>query len=392
MSRKNCVYCNKEIIKRSKEHVIHNALGGLYESTDVCCDKCNNIVSQKLNKPFTTIFNPIIGQIDNFSKTNNTKSVPPCTGFVEYQGKEYKAFIKNGKVVGCPELSREIKDDATKLPLKIVRYEFDVNNEAFGNGFSKIAFNYALDKGIDFNLIKHGLDIKTGPNGINDIKFNYPIVPFCPLNPVDFQLEFQPVTLYHTMILYNQGGNLWCYIDLFNTFQFYVLMSDKMPKFKKIHYTYAQTVQKLDRTVPDLDIGRQKDILIYAKEYGVEPCNDIDEFTKRIRNAINQQSQKMPLSDLISPRLQHVSPLGFGAPKNFHELMLMHDSLNLYLDQDTGKMNKTAFRTTTIGPGDNLYSYPHAIAETQRKNPAIITQYTHAKFERLNAYLCDNTK
>lgn len=29
-----CIYCGKQIVKRSKEHIIQNALGGLYESED----------------------------------------------------------------------------------------------------------------------------------------------------------------------------------------------------------------------------------------------------------------------------------------------------------------------------------------------------------------------
>ena len=38
--REKCVYCGKVIVTRSKEHIIQNAIGGLYESEDICCDKC----------------------------------------------------------------------------------------------------------------------------------------------------------------------------------------------------------------------------------------------------------------------------------------------------------------------------------------------------------------
>lgn len=48
--RDNCVYCGKPIIKRSREHIIQNALGGLYESEDICCDECNNCVISKKNR------------------------------------------------------------------------------------------------------------------------------------------------------------------------------------------------------------------------------------------------------------------------------------------------------------------------------------------------------
>lgn len=42
--RVNCVYCGKVIEKESREHIIQNALGGLYEPADICCNKCNNSI------------------------------------------------------------------------------------------------------------------------------------------------------------------------------------------------------------------------------------------------------------------------------------------------------------------------------------------------------------
>lgn len=40
--REYCVYCGRKIEQVSNEHVIQNALGGLYESTEICCGVCNN--------------------------------------------------------------------------------------------------------------------------------------------------------------------------------------------------------------------------------------------------------------------------------------------------------------------------------------------------------------
>ena len=173
MIRQNCVYCGKEITQRSREHVIQNALGGLYESTDICCPQCNNYISKYIDAPFTKIFNPIISKIDNFSKTNNTKSLPHCTGKVLYQGNLYNANIKGGRVVGCPELSRLLRCDATKLPLQIMSYDFNLNNSDFQNGMAKIAFNYAIDHGIDFNVLKPGLNVKKSGDNITSIQFNF---------------------------------------------------------------------------------------------------------------------------------------------------------------------------------------------------------------------------
>lgn len=56
MKPKTCVYCGKPSEKGSREHIIQNALGGLYESENICCDNCNkNVISQKIDVPFTKI-------------------------------------------------------------------------------------------------------------------------------------------------------------------------------------------------------------------------------------------------------------------------------------------------------------------------------------------------
>lgn len=52
--RNKCVYCDTPIEKGSKEHIIQNALGGVYELENICCDKCNkNIISIKIDVQFT---------------------------------------------------------------------------------------------------------------------------------------------------------------------------------------------------------------------------------------------------------------------------------------------------------------------------------------------------
>lgn len=226
-----------------------------------------------------------------------------------YRGNLYKATIKGGRVVACPDLSRIMHCDAKKLPLKIVSYDFNLEDSIFKNGMAKIAFNYAIDQGIDFNVLKHGLDIKKSDNKIINISFDYPVIPFCALNPVDLQLELHtPFTPYHSMILFGQNNKLWCYIDLFNTFQIYVLLSDKITEMHKVYATYAQTLQKLDRTKPALDdISRPKDMLIYAQQYGVKPCTDLNEFSKRINTAIDHKSQKTNLNDIIGSKIHALS-------------------------------------------------------------------------------------
>ena len=398
MSRNNCIYCGQPITERSREHVIQNAIGGMYESVDICCPQCNNYVSKYIDAPFTKIFNPIISGIDNFSKTNNKKSLQPCTGTVSYNGQMYHANIKGGKVVNCPDLSRALHCDATELPLKIESYDFNLENTAFKNGMAKIAFNYALDQGIDFNKIKHGLNVQKSGGNITNISFDYPLIPFCALNPLDLRIELEtPFTPYHSLILFRQNHKLWCYIDLFNTFQFYVLMSDKMPGNNKVYNTYAQTLQKIDRSEPELDIHRPKDILICAKDYGVEPCMDLEEFKKRVRVAIQQKSQKISLDKIITPKAEYVSyNCILDTQISTPEKILLGQHVALYFDDDDDdddRLNTNNFRTVTLGSApDDILSYPELINYTAKQSQTYLHEYSNAKFAVLNNFLCQNTK
>ena len=392
MTRQNCVYCNKEITTRSREHVIQNALGGLYESEDICCPECNNYISKCIDAPFTKIFNPIISNIECFSKTNHTKSTPLCTGTVLYNGKEYKANIKAGKVSACPELSKELRTDISKLPLQIISYDFDLQNNAFQNGISKIAFNYALDKGIDLNTIKAGLHIQNSKNSINNITFNYPIIPFYPLNPFDEYIELNTKpSLYHNMILFSQQNTLWCYVDLFNTFQYYVLLSDKFSTRSPVYENYIQTLQKIERTEPEINVFDPKEIMILADQYGVEPTMNPDEFSKRIKIAIAKRSQKTAVKEIIQNKLKGLNYYLFSL-KSKESLLKMNLSLKLYFDKQE-KFNERNFRTFTISNDcKQVLSYPYAINSYLKEQPHALLNYTKAKFNRLNYLLCNKTK
>ena len=393
MSRQNCVYCGKEITTRSSEHVIQNALGGLYESEDICCPECNNYISRCIDAPFTTIFNPIISKIDNFSKTNNPKSIPSCTGKVVYNNKMYDAFIKGGKVVGCPDLSRELKANISKLPLQIVAYDFKLDNEIFHTGMAKIAFNYALDKGVDLDILKHGLNIEKTGDDIQKISFTYPMIPFYPLNPVDKYIELDTdFKLYHNMILFSQESTLWCYIDLFNTFQYYVLLSDNLPQGINVYDNYAQTLQKIDRTEPELDIYRPKDILIYAQQYGVDPCLDKEEFSRRIKNAIAKKSQKKALESIVSDKMAAM-PIDYSLQiaQDPGKLLPFAHSMRLYFD-DNDKLRTENFRTITTDVHGYVTPYPYAINTILQQDQTPLRSYTMSKFNRLTNFLNQKTK
>ncbi len=386
MNDKYCVYCGKKITQNSREHVIHNALGGLLESVDICCPECNNYVSKHIDVDFTTIFNPIVGNIPNLAKSHNKNSVPSFNANVLYEGKKYTAIVKGGKIVACPELSRALRCDISKIPVEVDSYNFDLNNKVFQTGIAKIAFNYAMSVGVDFNLLRDGLKVHKSGKDVTKIEYNYPLVPFCPMNTVDTLLELgTPTELYHSLILFSQHNQLWCYVDLFNTFQYYVLLSDKVPEKTAIHKEYAQSLTKVPRP-EDIDISSPKDAIIYAQQYGVEPTMDKAILIERIRNA---EMNKKSINQVISKKLPYLSPIHLMQYAQNQMFMgeFMRD-LSLYFDNEDN-VNTTNFRIWTPTPdGRALMSYPDAILQEINDTPETLKQYTYAKFNKLNTLLC----
>ncbi|RGS13407.1 HNH endonuclease [Blautia obeum] len=388
-NRENCVYCGKPITKRSREHIIQNAIGGLYESEDICCPDCNNYISKYIDVPFTKIFNAIISRIENFTKTNNKKSKPVYTGKAAYGGKVYDVSMKAGKVISCPELSKELKCDISKLNFEILAYDFPIDNIPFTKGLSKIAFNFALDKGISLDILKEGLKTKVTENGIEDISFKYPVIPFVPLNPMDKHIELNTsMELYHNLILFSQGEMLWCYIDLFNTFQYYVLLSDKWDKSISVHETYLQLLQKLNRSVPELYIRKPKHILTYAMFYNVEPSTDLEIFKKRVAEAIKKESLKKSMADVISAKMvdKYLTP-ELLTQTDTEERDFYLKSLLLYSNEDDS-LNEKHFRTVTLTGNDlEITSYPLLINLLVLNGELDVRRYTYEKFNRLNKFL-----
>ena len=392
VSLKNCVYCNKLLEIKSNEHIIQNALGGLEASTDICCPECNNYINKHIDVPFVTTFNPIIANINNFAKTNKKSSSPSYSGKAIYNGKEYSVILKNGQVVACPELSKKLHCDISKLKFNIISYDFNVNNESFNEGTSKIAFNFALSKGIPFDYIKNGVYIEKENDKITNIKFQYQLIPFVPLNAIDDYIELESeLLLYHNLILFSQGSNLWCYVDLFNTFQYYVLLTDKWPKGKEISEIYFQQIQKLDRTIPEINRWRPKYGLIYADKYKITPSSDKNIMQQRIASAIRKESLKKDMTEVISQKLKSNYMLNYIRDDFSFEVRKMYGlSLLLYFDEND-KLIENRFRRVTLGREDfDMVSYPLLLTRLLQSNSINVRNYTFAKFERLNCFLCKN--
>lgn len=388
---KTCVYCGNIIQKDSDEHIIHNALGGLYVSKEICCEKCNNILSHKIDAPFTKNFNSIINLIPNLAKTNKSAK-PVCPGYARFLGddKIYEVNLKKGKVISCPEISKKIKRPIKQEDFKDIIYKFDVNSPSFYNGIKKIAFNFAIDKNIPYDKMKNNIKIEKEGSIVKDISFNFKSVPFYPLSPIDEFLELNyHIELFHFLLLFNIKNRLWCYVDLFNTFQFYILLSEDWDQELNIHETYFQQVQTISRDILPIECYSPKDLNMLAQEYNVSFTN---KKYKQIYNEIKEAKRKKELKSdaalFFSSRLSCPNLIllfqDMLKEKDMYEVALKYMK-NFYTEDD--KVNETFFKKYTLSNDGNLYSYPEKIAELLYNGKIEIKHYTYPKFFKLSSYL-----
>ena len=387
-----CAYCGVDLSNViSKEHIIQNALGGLYESKTICCPDCNNRISEIIDKPFVDIFAPIISNIHNLRKTHNVNSKPLYSGVGIYDNKEYLIYLKGNKVVSCPELCKKLKCDVSKIKFTNIYYNFNIDDKAFKQGIKKIAFNFAVEKQIPISLLKEKVKIKTIDNNIEEIVFDYKIMPFLPLNPIDEQIELNSnFELYHNLILFNEKNLLWCYVDLFNTFQYYVLLSENWRPDNIIYESYLQLLQAPDRIYPKFEKYNIKELYSLLSIYNIDIQgeNSIDKVKQKIYEKIRKKSSVIKMEDFISKKLNENNKLLEKEDIEFSKRLIAYtNNLQLYFDEND-ILNECVFRKLTIDENTNKVAfYPELIYKIICKNCNKIKLYTHTKFYRLTKFI-----
>lgn len=294
-------------------------------------------------------------------------------------------------------MSKERRCSAEELKLSeknIATIQFDWCDQSFRDGLSKIAVGFALDCGIDGTQLKYGIET-TVTDGVLAVKFNFQIVPFCPLNLFDQYIELNTeCQLYHHLILFQQGDNLWCYIDLFNTFQFYVLLTVSYTG-KGFEHEHFQYVKPMDHDIPDFRHGRSvKDIYIDAMSYGVEPTLNEDDLDRNIVTAINKRSVVVSSDAFFKDRLDEFAgdlrgnAINAGNVDSRKMLAFLPaiSSLRYYFNNDD-ELRHDRYRQTTLTSTGEERSYPLCDME---KPLVEIRNYTMDKFARLWNHLNSN--
>jgi len=371
----NCIYCKKVIIESkrpdktndyskvymSSEHIIQNALGGKLESENICCDRCNNHIQKLIDDEFCKIFVPFTSEVEDFKKTNNAGSKPKSKGYAilndgnqskllyadvikKTEVKQSKELINMEKIKGTENLDSRIKSGLENL--NVMFQTFDLDNKYFKLGLSKIAFNYAVSLGIDVKILQDVCNVKLDGlnNELTDIDFNTKLIPFVAGNDFDEFIELNSsFQLFHNLILYRYMNQLWCYIDLFNTFQFYVLLTENYSNNEGTRYW------------------------IYGNEF---------QYVQSNRNSNHTYS------DIISEKLEEYHLI---EGKNMNSL-----GYDFYFDKNT----LTKFfriETPLENHGNGVYRFIHyPLWVVQAKNREEKSKYMTQKYVRLNQFLIES--
>ena len=244
-----------------------------------------------------------IGEIDVIWKNFKVYPVKPFHKYVENN----KKVIVYGNQKNTKKYKRKVESEITnkfkdeeKPEIVIcddiegvVEYPFNMNNQAFKKGLAKIAIGFASKYGIKRENLPLVLDIEN-----NLIRDKIPTIQFYPLGIIDRLIEIQKNEFdhypFHNLILFTLDYNpnidkgkkvLICYIELFSTFQWYVILNEEYYG-ESIYEYYAQNILKKDDYI--IKLGRR-----YYKERNIwlQPLGITEEYIDKKYNSREDKSK-----------------------------------------------------------------------------------------------------
>ncbi|WP_310832323.1 HNH endonuclease [Paenibacillus pedocola] len=413
-----CVYCGEPLneINVSKEHVIHNALGGLLESKKICCKGCNSKLGEKDDSEFTKIFSAITENL-NIKKSRESNPSKYNAIVTDKKGHVYNAVMKGKEVWSVFSQTGEYLNQNINLKeLVPVELIFKVDDQALKKGFSKIAFNYAIHMDLSPDCLEMVFD------SVNKkLLFNKSgVIPFVPLNFFDRSIEEEDlIDIKHAIILFSYGNLLIAYIELFSTFQFYVVLSQNWSGQAILH-SYCQLVEKRDfdeeKIRKMIHIHDLKDMDIILNQYQLklpdlcneEECeedeckengckeNKIPRIFEKIENdAFNTIRKKEYEVDLW--KYVYNQTLKYNCAEKLMSNINMkyyHEYMGYFIpesEESSEAINPNMFRIFNASNGENEIYIESILNEISLENfNEVVIPYTNGKMNRLSKIITEN--
>lgn len=315
---------DSSLCKAHGEHTIHNGIRGKLISRAILCEECGGAYSKddanfcKIFAPFVVALsdrmipadhgktdgNTLKGSIfktldvkegnEGIEVTTKNGEVIPVQPFYTLEGNKIDVYAGKKRIKDYLKvLAKELADKGDNIANYTIEQHTDIHNqgylayyfskgndnfnEDFKKGLVKIATEYALHCGIGRELLTEVISIDDkGKDRIDYDKAK--LIPFIPTTLFDILYEdyrylFEDGYPSHMLKLftskYNDGKTrLYCYLDLFSTFLYYVLLNDDY-EGKEICETYAQRlIPKGQR--PSMSDYSPKDLSIVIQEYKID--------------------------------------------------------------------------------------------------------------------------
>ena len=442
------------------EHILQDALYGRLTADDILCETCGSKLSTEIDADFVKIFQSLTEQFSAMlaSKTKGNNFLRSLHGHVILKNKQKKeVFIKGGKIYPSrpfydqPEngivkvygeektakqfINKAKKDladagqDISKLTFDIIddlqdHIELGINfsegigdfNNKFKMGFVKIATGFAAKNGVTREHLTNTID----PFNNKFINTNcfLPFISWDILNLIydPLRLAIEPEYPTHTLIIYvdksAQTDKLVCYIDLFSTFQYYVVLNNDY-KGPDVHDTYYQTITKLEK--PDLQIRatRPKHLMILMDTIGINPEEvrgmtleqQYDYLEKRydqwnvsyqldlgatikgicskmILNIIAARTGKIDLLSGLEKEIVEAIPELDG-----EDLITLQQEFTRIENENPEKFYRQNYLEFEAGHRIIMVSTLRQMIDLQHTKPEVFPKYTHAKFNQLQYFI-----
>lgn len=271
-------------------------------------------------------------------------------------------------------------------------------------GMAKIAFNYAVYSGIDANKLESVFDDK------NKKLTNKPtVIPFILMILFDSIMESQDTNnLFHVIRLFNCENFLYAYIELFSTFQVYILLSENYSG--EIYKEYCQVINKNDseehknELMNNLKIYDFKDADIIANQYQI----DIKKVIKDLKEYHGYDGENINIVFNQIQKIAYEKIRKRSYERNYLEMLNEKyekaNFTNLFHEIDKGEKLRfgSEFQYYTYYEEDTInikryklfsyldnqqYLYPELIAGVMAVNPFVLKCYGHFKFYMLMNHL-----
>ena len=325
-----CYLCGKKFdnknTKKHDEHIIQQAIGGNLIADNILCASCGEILGKEIDKPFVEIFDPIVSLLnirkDRDSKNNKgtkayingievvykNKEAYPVKPFHLYTIDKKEVLIFAGKKQAKnyrKKVENELKENFKEQNLPkiniisniadmegVVEFPINIDNLSFKKGLAKIAIGFAIKNGVKREDLPLVLEVK---KDLAYIKNKIIAIPFYPLGLIDQLIEFQrsnfqPYPI-HNLILFtlrydpaipsNKNKKvLICYIELFSTFQFYIVLNEEYYG-EDIYKEYHQQIIKKESI--NMEFGRRyyKERPLYLKSLNITEDEVKNRFERR---------------------------------------------------------------------------------------------------------------